>query len=416
MFRLLRHYTVTSAGAILAVTALIAVLIHRSSESTLVLLTEQSNLNMARIIINGSKGRIFEYLDFASKTSPAALRVSAEAKALRTAIHSSVQGIDILKVKLYLLNGFTAFSSNLDEIGLDKSAYGGFQQVLDTNKAVSQLTFRGKFSGFEKIVVDRSLIASYVPVRGRDGGVAAVLELYTDVSDLAESLKASDIRSVLAIGGVAGGLWLVLLGIVARGDRILRIQYTNLESEVEERNRVHEELRQLAGTDPLTGISNRRQFTELADQELRHSNRYGHALSALMIDLDGFKVINDTYGHAAGDHALTAAAQAIHASLRATDILGRLGGDEFAVVLVEADIAMAEYVAGRIRAAISGLVLSFDGEDVFLHASVGGAHAQAGESLEHLIARADDALYEAKRAGRDTVMFDQRDTPDKLDF
>lgn len=416
MFKLLRHYTVTSAVAILAVTVLIVVLIHKSSEDTLVALTERSNLNVAQTIVNGSRERIFDYLAFASKTAPETLRTSAQARELGAAVQSSVRGIDILKVKLYLLDGTTVFSSRLDEIGLDKSAFGGFQKVLDTNNAASQMTFRGEFSGFDKAVIDRSIVASYVPVRGGDGGMAAVLELYTDVSDLADDLRATNIRTVLAICGVAGALWLILLWIVARGDRILRTQYTALEGEIEERRRVHEELRRLAGTDPLTGISNRRQFTELADQELRHANRYGHALSALMIDLDGFKAINDTYGHAAGDQALTAAARAIHASLRATDILGRLGGDEFAVVLVEADIATAEYVAGRIRASIGGLALSFHGEDVFVHASVGGAHSQRGEALDHLLARADDALYEAKRAGRDTVMFDHSHAPDVLDL
>lgn len=416
MFRLLRHYTVTSAGAILAVTVLVGLLIHRSAEDTLVRLTERSNLGTAQTIINGTHDEIFAYLAFAAQRTPEQLRASAEARDLRDKVHTFVRGLTVLKVKLYLLNGITVFSSRTEEIGLDKSAYGGFQQVLDTNNAISQLTFRGKFSALEETVFDRSLVASYVPVRGRDGGIAGVMEIYTDVSDVADALQAANTRNVLLIGAVAGGLWLILLWIVARGDRILRQQYTALEGEIEERRRAHEELRQLAGTDALTGVANRRQFTELAEQEMRHASRYGHALSALMVDLDAFKQINDTHGHAAGDIVLKAVAGAIQSSLRGTDILGRLGGDEFAVVLVEADIATAEYVASRIRATIGRLTLPYGVTEIAIRASVGGAHAQPDESLDALLARADEALYEAKEAGRDTVMFDQGRGGEVLDL
>lgn len=407
MFKLLRYYMIASAVAVFAVTALVVVLIRQSTEETLVRLTEAENVALAQSILNATQDRVFSYLDITSAQSPAAILESGQVPAMNKELHQLAHGLNVLKIKIYALNGTTVFSSRPEEIGRSKKGYAGFEQALTRNKPASSLTFRGQFSTFEDTVFDRSLIATYVPITGRDGGIVGVFELYTDVSRIRRELDDKNIHIAVILGGVGALLWLLLLLVVARGDKILRHQYSALKGEIENRRMAHEELRKLAGTDPLTGAPNRRHFNELADQEVRHAHRYGHPVSALMIDLDDFKSINDSYGHGTGDHVLKVVSDAIHGALRGTDIMGRIGGDEFAVVLVEADIETAEFVADRIRATISLLDLHSSGTVLSIRASIGGAHARKDETLPVLLTRADEALYEAKEAGRDTVMFDQ---------
>lgn len=416
MFKLLRFYSLFSAVVIVAVTVLIAVLIQQSTERNLVRSTERESADLMQAMLNATQDRIYRYLEFSSDKNPDVLRDSRELRTLSTEVHSLVHNMNVLKVKMYLLNGMTVFSSISTEIGKSKSGYPGFEQTLQTNRPTSQLTFRGQFSGFEKTVADRNLVASYLPLRGADGGMVGVLEFYSDVSEMAEDINAQNIQSLLIIGSVSGVLWIILLGIVTRGDMVMRAQYKTLELEIQERHAAQEELRHLASVDSLTGAFNRRHFSDLSQQEVRHAQRYRHNISALMIDLDKFKTVNDTHGHAAGDMVLKSVASAIQSSLRNTDIMGRLGGDEFSVVLVEADMKTAEAVAARIRTSINTLKCVYNGTEIPIRASIGGAHARQSESFDMLLSRADESLYEAKESGRDTVLFDQNQQADKLDM
>ena len=180
-------------------------------------------------------------------------------------------------------------------------------------------------------------------------------------------------------------------------------------SEIEDAHRqaraAQAELRRLASIDELTGVANRRWFTAMASRELERCRRFNHQLALLMIDVDHFKRVNDTHGHAVGDEVLKAFTRVLEGNLRSVDLLGRLGGEEFAVVLPESDSVAAAYTAERLRAAVE--VLDFpleDGTSLKITTSVGIAIlAGAGETLDNLLARADGALYTAKRDGRNRV-------------
>ncbi len=115
---------------------------------------------------------------------------------------------------------------------------------------------------------------------------------------------------------------------------------------------MQERLRQLADHDPLTGLCNRRRFTERLDEQLRYARRYGHSGAVLFLDLDSFKFINDSFGHPTGDRVLRRVAAAIAESIRSTDTAARLGGDEFAVLLPEIDEDGAMQVAEKVLGAI----------------------------------------------------------------
>ena len=164
-------------------------------------------------------------------------------------------------------------------------------------------------------------------------------------------------------------------------------------------------LREIADTDALTGLSNRRHFLAVAAEKIAPAHTLGAPLSLLMVDIDHFKRINDTHGHAAGDHALRLLAATLKESTRKDDCVGRLGGEEFAVVLAGATPAVAQDIAERICKHVATLaILDGEGRRFSVTVSIGLATlAPSDAKPEDLLARADAALYRAKRAGRNRV-------------
>jgi diguanylate cyclase (GGDEF)-like protein len=173
-----------------------------------------------------------------------------------------------------------------------------------------------------------------------------------------------------------------------------------------ENARLFEEARQLAITDPLTGLANHRQFYDQLDRECRRAQRYQRPLTLLMLDLDRFKAFNDRYGHLAGDHALRETADVLRQNARSVDILARYGGEEFAVILPETDLQRAAAHAERIRSAVANhvFVSQETGLEHRITVSVGvAALGSTPEKIEDLVHDADQALYRAKAAGRNRI-------------
>ncbi len=166
------------------------------------------------------------------------------------------------------------------------------------------------------------------------------------------------------------------------------------------------ELKELAIRDPLTQLFTRRHFLELAAGEMERAKRSGRAVAAIMIDLDHFKAVNDTYGHPAGDRVLIEVAERIRRAIRTYDVLCRYGGEEFLLFLPETDLEAALVVAERMRRTIaSGSIAIAGGAEVLPTASFGVSvlSGEAQESIDDLIHSADRALYRAKLAGRNRV-------------
>jgi len=164
-------------------------------------------------------------------------------------------------------------------------------------------------------------------------------------------------------------------------------------------------LQDLSVRDPLTGLFNHREFYRLLTEELERARRYRHPLSVLMLDLDYFKKVNDTYGHQAGDHALTAVTGLIVRELRRVDEIARYGGEEFAIILPETSGAEAMAFADRIRQAVASLSVSVSKtEEINLTVSIGFAvYPYDAETGDELVNMADKALYRAKNEGRNRV-------------
>jgi diguanylate cyclase (GGDEF)-like protein len=200
---------------------------------------------------------------------------------------------------------------------------------------------------------------------------------------------------------------------LARGFRTLQdgiqAHVANLDAQVLERTRqlegALEEIRELTITDPLTGCYNRRYLDERLREEVLRSQRSGRPLSVILTDIDHFKRINDTRGHAAGDRVLLGLAEILASEMRSQiDWVARFGGEEFVVLLPDTALDAAGRVAERLRLAVEATPFSHDGKEMSVTASFGVAARGENDNPESLLKRADENLYRAKAAGRNTVV------------
>ena len=170
-------------------------------------------------------------------------------------------------------------------------------------------------------------------------------------------------------------------------------------------------LRNLAMVDPLTGLYNRRFAEQRLAAEVARSERKGHPLSVLTLDLNNFKHINDTYGHPAGDHVLLEFATRLNSAVRGSDLAVRLGGDEFLVLLPECTLEQLQIVLVR----LGSLEVNWQGHKIPVTFSAGWKQYEMGERPEQLLARADESLYATKRAGREAQPLpkEKQEAPEK---
>ena len=252
------------------------------------------------------------------------------------------------------------------------------------------------------------------------GDAATEYRTYITARTIVGKRRATPIRSIIYYPVMIKGKPVAVVTVQSRAERAYQPHHVETLKALGaymgialENARLFEELRTRAITDPLTGALNRRRFLELLTTELERSKRYGEPLSAIMLDIDHFKDINDGFGHAAGDEALRAIVRVCGAALRAHDILSRYGGEEFACILPSTDLEGARMLAERLRADIESCRPLPDEERAHITASLGAAEALPAESPDSLIVRADQALYAAKRAGRNRVMLSQ--APDRSD-
>ncbi len=223
----------------------------------------------------------------------------------------------------------------------------------------------------------------------------------------------------LWLAGLGSGMWLVVKAMVLtlpaglgfftayRLALVHRREFAALERaerEIERRRRLEAELQRQATTDPLTGLFNRRQYEQLFQRELTRAQRHGHALSLCVLDVDHFKRVNDSFGHAAGDVALCTVADVCRAALREGDLIGRLGGEEFVMLLPHTDVAGAAVVAERLRVQLAATDVEAGPHRFGLTATLGVSELRPADAgIADLIQRADAALYSGKHGGRNRV-------------
>jgi diguanylate cyclase (GGDEF)-like protein len=218
-------------------------------------------------------------------------------------------------------------------------------------------------------------------------GWGIALALGTAVLRFSIGIDQLPLTASLELRIVNEAAYLVVVGVAIAGLSQLR--------------RTQGQLELLATHDPLTDVLNARSFSRELAQELSRNRRYGRPLALIYLDLDDFKMVNDTHGHATGDAVLRLVADAMRAAVRAADVVGRLGGDEFGVLMPETDAAVAHAAASRL---VAGIRTVFRGTPS-VTASIGVVAVAGTEAgTDELIRKADQAMYEAKRAGKDRVV------------
>lgn len=186
--------------------------------------------------------------------------------------------------------------------------------------------------------------------------------------------------------------------------------FVSYEQELEDKHRElrkqQSKLRELAAIDPLTGALNRRSFYDQAEEVVTYAKIGGLDIGVLMLDLDKFKVLNDTHGHAAGDEVLIAFTQLLKDCIRGSDVLARLGGEEFVLLLPDANHVATQRIAQRIIDRTQNTPVIFEGETLHFTTSIGGTMWAADEpNIDVSLSRADKFLYKAKDSGRNQLQF-----------
>ncbi|MBK7450755.1 MAG: sensor domain-containing diguanylate cyclase [Anaerolineales bacterium] len=193
--------------------------------------------------------------------------------------------------------------------------------------------------------------------------------------------------------------------VFERGTKGKPQQLIGIIIDITERKQLEAELERLATIDSLTGVFNRRQLASLATVELERAHRYGHPTSVVMLDIDFFKKINDTYGHVTGDSVLAGLAQLLTEIARTSDLVARFGGEEFVLILPETNLIDAQDVAERIHKKVADTPFIVDGHAIRITVSLGVTSSErSGQDFESLLKDADRLLYQAKQSGRNRVI------------
>jgi diguanylate cyclase (GGDEF)-like protein len=398
-FRLTRFFSITSLIGLALVTACLIWSYREFTVRHLIDHENRANANLTRAFANTVWARYRGFVLASGGRSRAALLADPAMAQLRADVLEKMRGLQIVKIKIYNIDGLTVFSTDQRQVGENKSSNRGFHDARG-GAVTSQITYREKFDAFEGVLNNRSLIASYIPIRAAPGAAPeGVFEVYSDVTELLQQQSRAQWQVAGIVLGALAALYLFLFFIVRKADRIIARQ-------VQERAAQEDEVRHQAYHDVLTGLPNRAYFSEQLNQAVALATRHGHASALMFIDLDRFKFINDSLGHEAGDTVLQVISARILACLRSSDLLFRMGGDEFTVILPEiAAPGEAAIVAKRILDAVAAPV-SVHEHELIVGTTIGIAvYPGDGAGAEELLRNADAAMYSAKESGRGSFAF-----------
>ncbi len=317
---------------------------------------------------------------------------------IKTYLENTVKNFKLWKIKIFSDSGEAVYSTDEEDIGkINKHDY--FHDIVAKGKTYTKVVKKNT-STLENQTVDRDVVETYVPIM-REGEFLGAFELYYDITVRKESMDALISKSNFL-------LWTLTIVIII----VVVFALFTFRHSMKERRKFENTILEMANTDKLTGSYNRRGFEELLQLELERVDRYHTKACILLIDLDHFKNVNDTYGHQSGDDVLAAVAQKCRDTLRKNDVFGRYGGEEFIVLLPETDRENAIMVAERLRQAIEITSISTSEGVIQVTISIGVAFlGDKGDlPIDKVIKHADESLYFAKENGRNQVSCTQANT------
>ena len=400
MFRLTRTYSVASFLGIVLVTIALGIFYKTVAVRSLIMHETLSNVSLTQSISNTLWPAYADFVSRAAAIPPPELGQQPEISRLREDVLQKINGLRVVKIKIYNLDGLTVYSTEPKQIGEDKSQNSAFLKAK-AGHTESDLVFRDHFSATEGIIVNRNLLSSYVPIRKTPNDpVEGVFEIYSDVTPLVADIERTEYTVLGGVTVLLLLLYLFLLLIVRRADRIIKAH------ENEERKSQAEQIHYMAYHDPLTGLANRALFKDRLQHAVAGAARTQSPVGIMFIDIDRFKVINDSLGHEVGDAVLIEAAKRIRACLRASDTACRIGGDEFTVILEHLPTSEdAAQAAARLIQKFSD-PLHAGGREIFVTASIGiSIYPGATQDVERLLKDANAAMHEAKESGRNRYVF-----------
>ena len=398
-FNLNRYFSVSSLVGIAIVVAALSFFYRHLATNILIEHETRANVALTTAFANSIWPTYKDFVMSQSVIDRDILISKLEIQALRQEVLSKMKNLNVVKVKIYNLDGMTVFSTDVNQIGSDKSNNPGFLAAR-AGKVISEITFRNEFYAFEDVIVDRNLLATYIPLRqDQNVPVEAVFELYSDVTELVNKIETTQYQIVSGVFVALATLYLFLYVIVKRADNIIKRH--------EEVRLLHErEMRHQAYHDSLTGLPNKSKFSEQLRESINRSIRSGQQFALMFVDLDRFKIINDSMGHDAGDQLIRITGERLSSLTREKDILFRWGGDEFTIILENIDnLDDVSTITERIIKGMSSPI-SIAKQELVITTSIGIAvYPNDSDSAEALIKNADAAMYHAKGSGRNRYEF-----------
>lgn len=312
--------------------------------------------------------------------------------------------IALTKVKVFTVDGIIVYSTDPKDIG-EKTQKSFFPEVVKTGYPRSYIAFKELTGGSQKF--QNQIIETYVPIINENTfDVVGVFEVYYDITATNQALDKLTQRGYFVLLAIVLILLAAVLLSVSRARANMRIRVSAeqeirrqkdlLEHQHAELAMMHEQAEALSLHDHLTGLGNRRLLDIHFERAFALANRYAKDLALIMLDVDHFKLYNDSNGHQAGDQALVMLAGIIRTQLRETDLAFRYGGEEFLLLLPEIDRETGQQVAEKLRLAVE--------VDTDITISLGVTAYRAGATIDGMIREADEALYMAKQQGRNRVV------------
>jgi diguanylate cyclase (GGDEF)-like protein len=409
MLNLLRYSQLLALAVLTAVVVALSLLYRGLLVDSMVESETHANVALTKTFANAIWPSHAPFVARAASLPRATLASREEIAAIDRDLRRLSDGLSVVKVKIYDLNGLTVYSTDPRQIGEDGSAKAGFRRARDGYPS-SKVNYRDRLDSWEGSLADRHIVETYVPVHVYDAApVEAVLEVYNDVTELVQANQRSQWKILAAVLGAMAVVYVLVQVILGRYQRLLHEQER-------ERAAQEERIRYQAYHDALTGLPNRASFTEHLEEAMRRAKRAGWPLALLFLDLDLFKRVNDSLGHDAGDRLLRVVAERIRRAVREADMLFRMGGDEFTVLLEDVrGPEEAAMVAGRVLEGIAE-PLQLQHHEISVSGSIGIALYPRDDVIgERLLKSADTAMYRAKELGRNRYAFFAREMNERVE-